>query len=223
MKPHHVVLIALTLGGPLAPSTQAADRYYLIVFGSQTQPHSHRHTHTFALFIKTRTGDQDNQEAIAETKTISWMPRTLRIRLLSQTPEPGVNLSVEQSVRWARSVGADTWMWGPFEIGQELYRLADAQVARLEAGKIKYVCLDKQFRGTGATNCIHALTDLDTTQPALDTGNQSGNSGSQAAVDHLMKHVVSSEVSADRLVEQLRLRQLGIKPASEWKKANRSR
>jgi hypothetical protein len=47
----------------------------------------------------------------------------------------------------------------------------------LAANAIAYICLDRMYRGA-ASNCIHALSDLDTAQEALMTGTARGDQAS---------------------------------------------
>jgi hypothetical protein len=195
----------------LSGAARADDRYYMMVFGSETDPFATRYTHTFALFVK---ASGEGKDAKLETQTISWMPRSLSIRVLSRRPEPGVNLGVAESVRWADSVGGFTTMWGPFEVRKEFYDLAARQAARLNSGAMLYVCNDKRFRGDGASNCIHAVSDLDTTQLMLTTGTQCGNAGSELVLEHFARHIVPSRTSDRWLVERLGLDRMNVRFAS---------
>jgi hypothetical protein len=113
------VLLAAIIAGALHASltrgAQAEDRYYMMVFGTQSDLAGPRLTHTFAMFVKA-TDAKEPEARQLETQSISWMPRSLDIRVMARLPEPGANLTVEDSLRWADSVGAYTTMWGPFEV-----------------------------------------------------------------------------------------------------------
>ena len=58
-------LVALLTWGTLLGSASAEERYYMMIFGSQTEPFTLNTTHTFALFVKA-TGD--GKEVITELK-----------------------------------------------------------------------------------------------------------------------------------------------------------
>ena len=204
MRYNHTIL-SVALMVTLADVSHAKDRYYMLVFGSQTEPFSIRFTHTFAMFVKA-SGDGDNPRTYQlQTQTISWMPQTLSIRVLASSPEPGVNLSIADSLQWAQSVGAVTTVWGPFEIRQELYERAAKQAARLNAGEALYLCNDRRHRGTEATNCIHAVSDVETSEGLLMTGRQCGNAGSGAVIQHFAGHIVSNESTDRWLCEKLKI------------------
>jgi hypothetical protein len=201
------VLSALISSG----AGRADDRYYMMIFGSETDPFAVRFTHTFALFVKASGEGNDGK---LEAQTLSWMPRSLSIRVLARRPEQGANLGIAESIQWADSVGGFTTMWGPFEVRKEFYDLAARQAARLNAGGMLYVCNDKRFRGEGASNCIHAVSDLDTTQPFLTTGTQCGNAGSELVLEHFARHILPQRASHRWLVERLGLDKMNVRFAT---------
>src|SRR5260370_37702154 len=86
----------------------------------------------------------------------SWMTETLEIEVLRRRPEPGVNLDLESSVRWAESRNSRVSMWGPYQIKKELYDRAVEQEARLNSGRVLYKAIDRRFRHGIASNCINA-------------------------------------------------------------------
>ena len=93
-----------------------------MIFGSQSHPKQLRYTHTWATFIKA-TGEGHDPNAYAlEVHTISWLPATLEVRVLRPWPEPGVNLDLYQTLRVVYANGESVTMWGPFLVGQEVYR-----------------------------------------------------------------------------------------------------
>src|SRR5262245_58010251 len=72
----------------------AAERYYVLVFGSQSHPKQLRYTHTWATFVRAvGEGDDPNGWAVYQ-HTISWLPRTLEVRVWDPFPEPGINLDL---------------------------------------------------------------------------------------------------------------------------------
>src|SRR5262249_23002992 len=74
------------------------ERYYMIVFGSQSVPLRPKYTHTWATAV--RVVDQGPDTApLIDHYTISWMPATLDIRPWRFSVEPGTNLDLHQSIQ----------------------------------------------------------------------------------------------------------------------------
>jgi hypothetical protein len=177
-------LILLVAGAPLH-AREANEFYYMVMFSAQTPSNDPRLTHSFATFVKaTGTGDSA-EDYRTEVHTISWMPRSLNIRILRRRLEPGVNLDLQSSLRWAESRNCRVLMWGPYEIDQELYDRAIQQEARLRSGRVLYKALDRRFRPGIASNCIHAVSDLDVDNGLLDTGHGRGHAASRQVAQHL--------------------------------------
>ena len=65
------------------------ERFYIIVFGSQSTPRRPKYTHTWATVVRVTGADSPGEPAVEE-HTISWMPATLNIRPLARIPETGV-------------------------------------------------------------------------------------------------------------------------------------
>ncbi len=205
MKPKRLLAALFFFLSIASSPCDAAERYYMLLFGSQPEPVAIKHTHTFASFIKATGEGNDPSKWKLELQDISWMPQSMRIRVLAITPEPGVNLSVAASIRWAESVGSKTSMWGPFEVKKELYDMAVVRAKELNEKKLSYLCNDRRLRGAGATNCIHAVSDLDTTQPPLPTGMQCGHEASETVYNHLKRFVLPEQDSNIWLCERLKL------------------
>src|SRR5262245_46336323 len=70
---------ALKVDDLLATPAPADERYYILVFGSQTTPKLARYTHTWATMVRTGTLP-GRSEPVLEVSTISWMPASLEIR-----------------------------------------------------------------------------------------------------------------------------------------------
>src|SRR6476646_5636602 len=83
------------------------ERYYLLVFGSQTTPKLPRYTHTWVTVVRAAPG------GAVEHHSISWMPATLDIQPWRFEVEPGVNLDLDGSVRMALDKGERVSLWGP--------------------------------------------------------------------------------------------------------------
>jgi len=143
------VLLLLPIATPVAVA-QSPDSYYITVFGSGSNPLRAHRTHTFATVSHVR---ETSAGPVAENHTISWMPATLNIRPLALRPEPGANLSQEESFRWAESLGLRTSVWGPFTITPERYEALLARKADLESGRISYRALGGFTKDAAVSNC----------------------------------------------------------------------
>jgi hypothetical protein len=167
-------------------STSDTASYYMIVYAYQTTPNKPKYSHTFATFIKSSKQD----DSAFEAHTISWLPRTLNIVVLRRDSEPGVNLDLHKTIELGLSYGGRVSQWGPFQIQPELYERALAQIDRLESGAIGYKALDREYRLGGASNCIHAVSDIDTDNGILVTGLDRGDAAAAAVVEHLSRWII---------------------------------
>jgi hypothetical protein len=150
---------------PSAALTTAAppgERYFLLVFGSESRPKRAKYTHSWATMVRI-TECPGNLPAV-ESHTISWMPATLDIRPLSCRIEQGTNLAlcftIEEMLRHDEHVS----VWGPYEVGPSFYHRFQVQKQFLESGRVGYQCIDSfgEAARTGlGCDCIHAITDLD--------------------------------------------------------------
>jgi hypothetical protein len=135
------------------------ERYYLLIFGSETFPKVPRFTHSWITFIRVPADG-----TATEHYSISWMPSTLFIKTFRPTIEPGVNLTLHESIEMALHYHERISMWGPYEIPPGLYRKFMIQKRFLESGEIGYQCIDTVgeagWTGDGS-NCIHAISDGD--------------------------------------------------------------
>ncbi len=202
------ILSALGAIGQIKAQTPASsqDRYYMLVFAAQAEPNVVRRSHTCALFVHVGAPVKEATQRQLETHCISWMPKSMVIQPLHMIPEPGVNLNLNSTLDWARSVHARVSMWGPFAIRKDLYEKAVARQKKLESGVIEYLCMDRRYRGELATNCIHAVTDFDHNSPSLDTGTAYGKAASEQVVDYFRPYLMSDASPTDWLVDQLGLR-----------------
>lgn len=141
---------------PAAPG----ERFYLLVFGSQSKPVRPKFTHTWATLVKVTDGQPEK----IEEHTISWMPATLEIRPFSIHVEPGVNLDLRTTIEEMLKNGEQVAVWGPYEIGPGLAKRFQVQKAFVESGQVGYQMIDSigeaGRRGNGC-DCIHAITDAD--------------------------------------------------------------
>ena len=158
-------------------------RYFMCVFAHETRPRGPRTSHTFATFVKLEGAKVDAQ-------TISWLPKTGDIRVLRRFAEPGVNLDLKDSLDFAASIEAQVFEWGPFEIKPELYDRALKQIDRLNSGRIQYKAVDSGLRGEMASNCFHAVADIDTSRGFRSFGLTYGVDATAQVVDHLTPWVI---------------------------------
>ena len=207
-----ILTIAFVLG--LGTTLRAKDRYYMFLFGAQSEPKTVRLSHTFAVFVKASGTGVFPTDYRIETQTISWMPKSLAIQALRQTPVDGVNLSLAETFKWTRSVGMTVTTWGPYRIQPELYAMAARQAKRLNEDPKGHIIFDGRYREDGSFNCIHALSDLDTTQSLLDTGTAYGNDGTLEVLSHFQRYIMSSQGATGWLVEQIGLKRDDVRFAS---------
>jgi hypothetical protein len=201
------VLVPILLITASAPpgAVRANEYFYMMIFSAQTGSYEPRLSHSFATFVKaTGTGDSA-KDYRAESHTISWMPKSLNIVVLRARPEPGTNLDLTSSLRWAESVNCRVSMWGPYQIDKELYYRAIKQEARLMSGRVLYKAIDVRFRPGIASNCIHAVSDLDTDNGLLHSGQGRGDVASHQVAQHLRRWIIAPGQTHPWVARRLRL------------------
>ena len=140
----------------------ANERYYLLVFGSQSQPLRPKYTHSWVTAVRVVDEGPDRPPQV-EASTISWMPATLDIHPLRFRVEQGVDLDLCTTIREMRKNGERISLWGPYEIRTGLYRKLRMQKDFMDSGQVGYQAIDtvgEARRGCGC-DCIHAITDCD--------------------------------------------------------------
>src|SRR4051812_18893549 len=139
------------------------ERYYVLLFGSQSTPKLARYTHSWGTVVKATCVPGQAQPEL-EVHTISWMPCTLEIHPWHFHVEPGVNLTLTRTLEYALGSNERVSLWGPYEIWQGLYHRFVTQESFLNTGQIGYQSPDTigeaARRGNGS-DCIHAMTDID--------------------------------------------------------------
>jgi hypothetical protein len=146
-----------------ASAARSEERYYVIIFGSESTPRLPRYTHTWATLVKASGDDPDpSKYRIDEVITISWLPANLKVRALRLRAEEGVNLDLHTTLFHVLPRQRVS-QWGPFQISRQLYERAVARKAELESGAVKYKGIDPNFgpRVPYVSNCIHGITDID--------------------------------------------------------------
>src|SRR3954470_14474863 len=121
-----------------AGSAKGEERFYSMVFGSQSSPKLLRYTHTWATFLRVVGEGDDPRGYQVYQHTISWLPASLVIRVLSPVPEQGVNLDLYATLDVVARNGESVTMWGPFEMRPELYARSLHIKAILDSGAVRY-------------------------------------------------------------------------------------
>jgi hypothetical protein len=189
------------------------ERYFLLLFGSESVPKRAVHTHTWGTVV--RVPPPGVPGGPVEAHTISWMPRTLVIRPFRFHVEPGVNLDLAATMNLVTGQKQRVTLFGPYEVRPSLYRRALIHKAFLEEGSIGYQGFDlvgeAGRRGNGS-NCIHAITDAD---PELGRAGYltAGNGGFSTRFirDRLVKReaIIDPDATHDWLLPSL-----GLDPAT---------
>jgi hypothetical protein len=161
----------------------------MIIFGQQDRANRVESSHTFATFVEVTGEGEDKSKHEIESHTISWMPQSMQIRLWGGA-ERGVNLDLKESLAHAQATRTAVTMWGPFKIKKELYENAVRQEERLKKEDVAYKVLDARLRPNAGSNCIHAVSDIDTERGLLTTGTARGNDASFMIVQHLARWIV---------------------------------
>lgn len=147
----------------LVMPTPAHEHYYVLIFGSQGLLREPRLTHTWATAVRTME-QPGHPRRILAVDTISWMPATLDIKPGNLTPEPGVNLTLTETISEMLKQKEQICLWGPYEAWMGLYIRFLKQKEFIDSGKIGYQCIDQvggAAQQANASNCFHAITDMD--------------------------------------------------------------
>jgi hypothetical protein len=159
---HVSFLTLLCLTGLLTPTpVRGEERYYALIFGSQSVPKLPRYSHCWATMVRVTIDDCTRQAVRVEPFTISWMPASLEINPWRLCPEPGVNLGLHDTIRLMLHQREEVAVWGPYELPADSFARFIAQKAHLESGLVQYKCIDPLDRRSNVSDCIHAITDKD--------------------------------------------------------------
>lgn len=101
-----------------------------------------------------------------------------------------MNLDLHQTLRFARGQSARVYEWGPYRIRPELYERGLRQIERLNSGRIQYKALDGAWRPDAASNCIHAVSDIDADAGYLTVDGAYGVPASARVVEHLRRWMI---------------------------------
>lgn len=195
--------------------TPPGERYYIIVFGSQSQPKVPKYTHSWATMVRATDGPAGAAPSL-DIQTISWMPATLSIRAVSPRIEPGTNLDLHTTIREMLKHDETIAMWGPYEVPHSNYLRFQVQKKFMESGVVGYQCMDSfgEAARTGlGCDCIHAITDMD---PLYDRSRYPlsffGHGASRHIVTQLMRRgvIVDAPQTHDWLIPPLGLNEYPI-------------
>jgi hypothetical protein len=147
----------------LAMPTPPNERYYVLIFASQSTPKIPRFTHCWATVAKVT--DQPGEAAPKiESHTISWYPSTLKVKPWRIWVEDGTNLDLHTTIETVLRHHERISMWGPYETWHGLYRRFLVQKQFMESGEVGYQCIDtigEAPRDGAGCDCIHAMSDMD--------------------------------------------------------------
>src|SRR6516164_10226383 len=86
--------LVMAVAALLPGSARGGERYYSMIFGSQSSPKLLRYTHTWATFVRVVGEGDDPRGYQVYQHTISWLPSSLDVRTWALLPERGVNLDL---------------------------------------------------------------------------------------------------------------------------------
>jgi hypothetical protein len=188
---------------PESQTSTPAPRYYMCVFSYDGVPPSPEHAHTFATFIKCAHG-------ATEAHTISWLPRSDIVKIRRSFCEPGVNHDLHDTLRRAKGSAAHIYEWGPYQIQPELFARALRQIDKLNSGRLQYKALDGYEHPNTASNCIHAVSDIDMDHGSLTVDCAYGKAAGAKVVEHLAGWIIQPRRQHAWIDKRLGLDQYGI-------------
>jgi hypothetical protein len=147
----------------LAMPTPPNERYYVLIFGSQSTPKVPRFVHSWGTVVKV-TDQPDGAAPKIESHTISWYPSTMKVRPWRFWVEDGTNLDLHSTIDVVLRHHERVSMWGPYETWHGLYRRFLVQKQFMESGEVGYQCIDtvgEAPRDGAGCDCIHAMSDMD--------------------------------------------------------------
>ena len=111
-------------------------------------------------------------------------------------------------------LGSRVYRWGPFRVSPGLFERARAQAARLRSGSVLYKVIDGDFRPDEATNCIHAVADIDADAGLLYTGVDYGTAAASLITYHFRRWMIDPHQTHEWVWNRLGLCGLPIEPRS---------
>jgi hypothetical protein len=155
-----LVLFVGLLSAIAGSRARADERYFSIIFGSQSDPKLLRYTHTWATYIKIVGEGTDPNGYQVYQHTISWLPTSLEVRVWNPIPEQGVNLDLYGTLDAVYKNGETVTAWGPFEHVAEVYERSLKVKEILDSGAARYRAISTP-RNLLVSDCIHAVAAVD--------------------------------------------------------------
>jgi hypothetical protein len=155
-----LAILSLSVGLAAGVSPAPADgspRYYMILFGGQSERFRPRTAHTWATYVKAVPG------APLEEFTISWLPASMDVRPSRLRAEPGINVPLHRTLELMTDGNHRVSMWGPFEVRQDFYEKSCQWKAFLDR-EGKYRVLTMFDLSRDIHHCVDAVVHAD---PAL--------------------------------------------------------
>lgn len=178
--------------------------HYMVLLANQRNAFLPHCAHSFAAFLEAEMDPRDGSLTPINQFVISWLPVSLKIAFL-RFPEPGRNLDLDATFNWACTIKSKVSAWGPFRIDEMLFRKARQRYDYLETGITQYVVLDNFYRPFMASNCIHAISDLDLTPNLLTTGISYGIAASRKVAHYLRPWLIRPDRTHPQVAEILGL------------------
>jgi len=140
---------------------QPDEKFYILIFASQSNPKVARRTHTWVVLVRVQQHGGVPKLPI-EYHTISWLPATTEVHPLNFRVEKGLNWSLHETLQIVLKNQEQISEWGPYECRPQLYYRTLAQKEFLDSGVIGYQAIDdigESARKGNGCDCIHAFTD----------------------------------------------------------------
>lgn len=173
----------------------ADERYFVTIFAGQTVPFEPRKTHTFVVVHRV------GPEGVLEQSHISWFPQSRTLRGLTLLPEPGINLTIEETFAHCRKYNMLVAVWGPYEIKPELYFYIDCRRKNLDSGSIKYKPTETFYPSSVAVNCYHAIWQPIAPCRKLSGAFNCGHASGATTVALFSQWIIHPKITYDRLLE----------------------
>ncbi len=178
-------------------SIHADEKYFLTIFAAETVPFEPRKTHTFVVVHRV------GQEGLLEQSHISWFPQSRTLRGLTLIPEPGINLTIEETFAHCRKFNMVIAVWGPYEIKPEIYFYIVCQRKKLDSGYIKYKPTETFYPSSVAVNCYHAIWQPIAPCRKLSGAFNCGHTSGATTVALFSRWIMNPEITYDRLLETM--------------------
>ena len=139
----------------LPATTAAAEKYYLVPFGSAHRTRLPWRSHTFVTAVRATSDPAAPDGCRLDTHTVSWFPAGFAVLPNLVTPGPGVNLDLPDTLKQVAADGQRVSVWGPYEVRAETFAAVKAQADALDAGGRNYLGF-AFLAGGDDTNCVRA-------------------------------------------------------------------